>query len=48
VLHKPDKALERIDHALKYKREKKICMLKGWISFKREKYKEAYKLYQRG
>jgi len=47
ALHKPDKALEIIDHALKYKREKKICMLKGQILFEQEKYKEAYKLYQR-
>jgi len=47
ALHKPDKALEIIDHALKYKKEKKICMLKGRILFEQEKYKEAYKLYQR-
>ncbi|MCD6185939.1 MAG: tetratricopeptide repeat protein [Deltaproteobacteria bacterium] len=47
ALHKPDKALKIIDHALQYKREKKICMLKGRILFEQEKYKEAYKLYQR-
>ncbi|MCD6225198.1 MAG: hypothetical protein J7K32_06720 [Deltaproteobacteria bacterium] len=47
ALHKPDKALGIINHALKYKREKKICMLKGRILFEQEKYKEAYKLYQR-
>ena len=47
ALHKPDKALEIIDHALKYKREKKICMLKGRILFEQKKYKEAYKLYQK-
>ncbi|WDN88773.1 hypothetical protein BuS5_01741 [Desulfosarcina sp. BuS5] len=47
ALHKPYKALEIIDHALKYKREKKICMLKGRILFEQEKYKESYQLYQR-
>jgi len=47
ALHKHDKALKIIEHALKYKREKKICMIKGRILFEQEKYKEAYKLYQR-
>ena len=47
ALHKLHKALKIIDHALQYKREKKICMLKGRILFEQEKYKESYKLYQR-
>lgn len=46
AIHQPDKALEIIDQALKYKKEKKICMLKGQILFEQEKYHKAYNLYK--
>ena len=45
-LHKPEKAIETIEMALKYSSQEGLRMLKGWILYENERYKEAMQAFE--